>query len=502
MTMPSSINIETIKESSSTQYKIDLTNIATDQQKLNDIITEPAEIDPKLIYTQAVTFSSDQSLALVPDLETFPYSDVSTDPRLYTRRIEQNLDEGVRFVQNCLQMRQYYAELGKLRSDTRFKAEEFFRLDAVHIEEVAAGLYELPWKEASNDSGALQDAVAQTVAQQAVIDEMMQTGSTSKKYSGILSDTSVIEFIGKSAQLARDSSGNNPLEVYKGTTETATYRSNLENATWVQALAAIESSLAQLRGKLSTAQQKADYLRKDIGFRSHRAAISRYLAYLQMAEHCRANSVINYAERLERQRELFKSNLVGLIQRVNALVGGLKDIYGVDIPLNPPARGRILDDLSVWIVNVQEEVAKVKRTHRLSITSMWTNSVITVTPRSSAARLDTFSVDIEVDMSDLPAANSMLRGVAFEFLGQQTKPLVLNVLPPQGAYDAVNRGGNADTLRFGRVGPFSPAADPKPQHADVFWNGAPAGVWRIGGTFDQNAGPLEAIVMHLWVASV
>lgn len=494
------IEIEAIKANAASQYGVDLASASNDEVRLKALVSAPTEIDSAQIYGGSATFSFEKSLAFVPDLETFAFSDVGPDDRLYSRRIEQNLDEAIRYVQNCLQLRKDYAETAKLRNDTRFKSEEFFRLDSVHLEEVAAGLYKLPWMEAADDNSALQEAVAQTAAQQNTLEEMLQAGAAGKRYSAILSDPSVNDFIAKSAQLARDSAGNNPLEVSKGAVSTTTYRTNLEYATWIQALAAIKANISQLRGKLSTAQRKEVYLRKDEGFRAHRAAISRYLAYLQVGEHCRQNSVINYAERLERQGDLFKSNLVGLIQRTNALMAGIRERYDIDIPLSPPETGQILDRISVWLADVQNEVSKVKRTHRLSIVSVWTASPIKTVPRADGESFDIFEADIAVAEAAMPP-KSMLRGVAFEYLGQQSRPLGLKVLPPQSAYDAARKNGDTDKLMFGRVCQFSPAAEVKPQHVDVFWNGSAPGVWQIEGTFDRNAGALDAVVMHLWIAS-
>jgi hypothetical protein len=310
--MPSPAEVERIKLATAQYYRIDLDLISKDDQQLKNIINAQATINSSQIYGEATTITDSGPTAFVPDLETFSYTDVTGDPRLSPRCIEQNLDEALRYVETCLQQRQYYAETAKLRNDTRFKSEEFIRLDLVHQDEVDAGLYKLPWMEAADDNTALQESVAQTATQQSVLDDMMQAGASGKSYSAILSNASVSDYIQKSAQLAKDSAGENKLAVFDGSTATTAYRANLEYATWIQALASIKANLPQLKGKLATAQRKEEYLRKDEGFRSHRAAISRHLAYLQLEEHSRPNSAINYAERLDRQRDLFTSNLRAL----------------------------------------------------------------------------------------------------------------------------------------------------------------------------------------------
>jgi hypothetical protein len=477
--------IETIKADVASRYEIDLGSISEDDKQLKALINAPTLINSDQIYGDAITVTANGPSGLVPDLETFPYADITADPRLYTKRVEQNLDEAIRYLQTCLQLRQQYAETAKLRNDTRFKGEEFFRLDAVHRKEVAAGLYKLPWMEASDERTALEEAVSQTVAQQGILDDMTSADATGNKYSAVLSDKLVNEYVQNSALLARNSASEHKPEVQNGADATARYRTKLEYATWVQTLAAVKANIPQLRGKLTTAQRKEVFLHKDEAFRAHRASISTQLAYLQLKEHCRPNSAINYAERLERQGDLFKPNLVALIQRVVAVSTGLKDNYGVDVPLSVPVRGQILDRLSVWLTDVQNELSKAKRDHRLTVSSVWSTAPIKVTPHREGAPWDHFEIDLVVDTKALPSAKVLLRGVAFEYLGDQQRPISLNVVPPKGAHISTALSGEPDALGFGRVFPISPAVDLKPQHPDALWNGSAIGPWKVQGLFDR-----------------
>jgi hypothetical protein len=407
--------------------------------------------------------------------------------------VEHNLEEAIRYSQNCLQIRQQYSETAKLRNDTRFKGEEFIRLDEVHLQEVDAGLYRLPWQEAADERTALEFAVSFARTQQAITEES----------SAVLSNDRVSEYIRDTAKLATDSiniAGRQDL-IKDGTTKTTQYRTGLEYAAWLQTSAAVKGSAAQLRGKLSTAQRKEAYLRKDEGFRAHRAAISRQLALLQIREHCRPDSVLNYNERLTQQKSLFDANLQCLIERVIALKPGLKDSYDIEVTLEAPRTGSILDTLSVWLVKVQSELSKYKRTQRLAVYSIWSGA-LTVVPGNAGNTADTFQADLVVDVNAVPATKSLLRGVAFEYIGQQQRPISLKVLPPQGTYIAVDRGGQPDTLQFGRVYHAAPGLELKPQHSDVFWNGSPLGTWKVEGRFNQTAGVINGLVMHLWLASL
>jgi len=367
------------------------------------------------------------------------------------------------------------------------------------LEEVAAGLYTLPWQEAKNEQAALTEAVKQSGDQKAALEEMFASPNTANRYSSLLSDTGINNYIASSAQLAKDSTGQLKPQVSSGTNVTTTYRINLDYATWVQALATINVSAPQLKGRLETADAKEAYLRKDIVFRSHRAAISRQLVYLQLQEQCRPNSIINYSERLERQRDLFGANLIALIQRAKMISEALKKYYNIDVALDPPPTGQILDRISVWLVGVQDELARFKRGNRLFLRSVWNNGTLSQLARTSTDVADKFQATVVVDNSVLSEKGVLLRGVALEFIGQNNRPVSLEVRAPSGAY--VARGDN-DALSFGRVCQYSPSADPKPQYPDVLWNGAPFGEWTIVGSFDAAVGSVDALVMHLWLVAI
>jgi hypothetical protein len=500
--MPSPTEIEKIRTDLATDYAIDLAGIYSDVNNLGKIIVDKTKpISSMEIYGGSATYTSNASSAFVPDLETLKYSDISPDQRLYSRRVEQNLEEALRYSQSCLQIRQEYGEIAKLRNDTRFKGEEFIRLDLVHNQEVAAGLYQLPWQEARDEQIALESTIPEVSAQQTIIQEMMQSGAGGNKYSSVLSDASVQAYIDSAAQLAKNSASFNKSEIHDGTAATTNYRTKIEFATWLQTLASLKGNLPQLNGRLSTAKRKEDYLRQDVGFRSHRAAISRHLAYLQVREHCRDNSPLNYNERLTSEKVLFESNLRCLIERVKSLQPGLKDNYSIDLPLADPETGKILDEVSPWLIRVQNELTKYKRGQRLFVQSIWSDK-ITITSRGGGRPLESFDFSLPVDTTGMLAEKPLLRGVAFEYSGSYNRPLMLQVLPPAAAYIPTDRAGRPDTLQFGRVFPITPALDIKPQHPDVFWNGAPSGDWKIQGMFDQSVGNIDSFVMHIWLAAL
>jgi len=407
------------------------------------------------------------------------------------------LDEAIKYCQSCLQIREQYGEAARLRNDTRFKGEEFARLDAVHLQEIEAGIYSLPWEEAANETAGLKTALTEAELQQKTIEEMKTDGELDKEkiHFAVLSKAKIEDSITKSAFITRQLATTKD-KVEEAAKVTGTYRSGIEVATWIENLAAAKSSVAQLGARLKIAQRKEEYFRKDEGFKSQRAAISRQLAWLQISEHCRQGSELNYDEKLQNLKALFGANRRHLVERVIVLAVGLKESYGLDLPLDAPSTGSILDHVSVWLVSVQDELSKFKRAQRLTIVSKW-GVGIALGPKNDSG-LSAFNVEFIVDKVDLPSGNALLRGVAFEYEGKNQRPITFKVLPPQNA----SVGSRPHPVLFGRVCPLAPNRELMPQHADFFWNGSAIGTWSVDGIVDTSAGPIDNAVMHMWVVSV
>ena len=369
-------------------------------------------------------------------------------------------------------------------------------LDEVHKQEIDAGLYKLPWQEAADEKTGFETAVAQAQIQQGIPTEMMQAGTGGNKYSALLSDTAIKSNVTSNAYIVQNVANTNKDKVGTEATATSQYRSGIEMATWLETLAAAKSNLAQLNAQLSVATRKEQYFRKDEGFRTARDEISRQIAWLQIQEHCRAGSILNYDEKLARLKNLFDQNLQCVIERVQPLVQGLSDYYKINISFDNPPIGSILDDVSVWLVQVQNELAKYMRAKRLTTYSKWSGPVSTSGEKSGDG-FNSFSANFDLATGDEPSANVLLRGIAFEYVGQNVRPVTLKVVPPANAWS----GSLSNSMIFGRVYPINPNPDLKPQHSNILWNGSVIGTWNVNGVFELAAGSIDKIVMHFWVLS-
>jgi hypothetical protein len=366
------------------------------------------------------------------------------------------------------------------------------RLDAVHLHEVDEGLYKLPWQEAADEAEGLEVALAQAKVQQSIPDAMTGDVGSGQKYASLLSDQEMSNQIKQNAFITRNIANTLKDPVEQTALLTAAYRTYMEYATWQETLANAKSTVAQLNAKLKIAKRKEEYLRKDEGFKLQRAFISRQLAWLQISEHCRSGSELNYDERLRATKSLFDQNLRPLIERAVVVNDGLKQIYGIELPLGGIATGGILDQVSAWLVKASDAMAMWKRTQRLTIVQIGSTDKVTIAPDGRA-----FETTFTVNDLNLPSSDALLRGMNLEFIGDSRVPISVSVIPPAG----VVLGGNTAPLRLGRVCPVAPSLELRPQHADLLWNGSPKGDWKVTGGLTSNRGSVDQIIMYLWVVS-
>jgi hypothetical protein len=501
--MPTQPEIDALKQKFGTSYKINVAGIAADAVTLSNLVTSATPPSATSIYSTSIsTFST----SLIDELEQFDFDSIEEDSNIRDRSIEQNVDEAGKYVQACSALRSEYIGLAKLFLDTRLKSEEFFRLDTIHQQEVAAGLYSLPYDEASDDVSSLQATLAESALQKDVIDTMYNASApspTAPKYTGALSKTQVDAYTDQAGSVALLAATQNGPAIQTGTTQLSVYRSKIEDASWQYSLRANTANTAQLGGRLSTAQRKQQYLQKDIGFRSTRAAVSRQLAYVQLGENIRPNAPLNYSERLTPTQRLFDLSLRKLIQRVLPLRKGLKEIYGINVSWASPQRGQILDEVGRWLILAQDELGKFHRRQRVSIFTVWLSQSLLRQNRKfpdAVARPEGFRLDLNFEPDDSQSQRGLLRGVAFEYLGNGKRPIRLTAVPPIGATANLSNIGRQIPLIFGRVLSLAPGLDIRPQYSDLLWNGNPYGSWRVSCDGDLSRYGIEDIAMHVWLA--
>lgn len=486
MTAPTEIN--SIKSSFAKCYDLDLPMIDRDVAALTRALQKSDSIELQRACSTSVV-----NKAYVPDLDTLAYATVMPDARLSDRHVEANLDEAMKLLQSCLLLRSQYGEQARHRNETRFKGEEFVRLDAVHMQEVDAGLYKLPWQEAATERKGLEDALAHAHKQRAIPQEMLQGTQGASRYSAVLSDAAVVDHVAKTAFITKNVANTHKDQVGQVATQTTQYRSAIELAAWHGTLANAEGTIAQLTAKLDIVRRKEAYLSQDEIFRLHRAQISRHLAWQQISEHCRPASELNYDERLKAVKASFDTNAKALAERIRLVDTGMRHLYGNDLPFGVPAQGRFLDEAAVWIARASDELAKWRRTQRLSLVSVSSRAVM-----ASTATNGSFTTEFVVDEAAMPDRPALVRGANLEFVGGGSGPISVALTAPCPLTPTV---GAQRALVFGRVCHVAPGLDLRPHHSDLLWNGDPCGIWKAVGSADPAIATPTGLVLYLWISS-
>jgi hypothetical protein len=473
-------------------YGVDPNQLRNDSAAVSQAAHRAGGLTPQLIgQTRFGTLGA----PLVENIEDLDFSQYQLNTDLRDRLVEQNLDDATKCIQACLALRKEYQEIAKLYIDTRLKSEEFFRLDDIHQQEIAAGAYELPHSEALNEKNSVAKAVQELVAQGQIYAGLK---------AGALSDPSVAAYVAQSSDLAGATTNVDAATARDRAGKIAQYRAGIDIASWDFSNRTSTSNAAQLQGRLDTATAKEAYLLQDVAFRTARAAVSRELAYSQLFENVRPGSIVNYAERLFVTKKLFRDYMERLVPRVLALRTGVHALYGIDTTLNPlPVKDSVLDSVAAWLANIQDKVSIYKRRERTFVFSVWLRRALggNIGPIARPG-----GASIQVSTAYTLGQSGLLRGVGFEYASSQSnpkRPITVSASVPLTVTNNL-AGGNQPgptSLTFGRVLPTINSEDLRPQHSDIVWNGSPYGTWTLNlGPDDYSAGGVDDLVMYLWLA--
>lgn len=452
-------------------YQINIDSIQSDAQVIAS--RAPGKMMPELISGTSIAKTIGAN-GIIPPLEE---TSAAYTTQGNIRHIEHQFDELVKLVEACRLFRREYAEYAKLYLETRLGLEEFFRIDAIHQLEVAAGAYEVPWKEAEGQLRSTSERLAYERLNEANLLELFSAGQP-------LDQASVEAFVARNGEAARQSSDREPARA--PTADVARYRMDLERRQWGRTLEDTQTEVKSLSIVEEAIRFKAAYLSKDVNFRQARAAIARDLSYTKRAHHIAPGGPLNYAERIAATRELFNRYLICAVDRALSVADGARQIYGLPVERPKLEDFEVLDSLSSWVQSTQELLSRRRRRERIATIGI-----------SIADRFDKFrsrledGVSMELIAPDvLNLGNARLRGVAVDLITNDTSALTsISVTPP----------GEIKALPFGRV--MASRDGPIPQFAESVWNNPVLGTWAIRARAKLGLG-ITDVLLTLWVAYV
>ena len=141
---------ETLRSRLANDYQINLPMVKSDISAAERLIKTP-DLSFRIMDGLGVSPMASQDEKLVPDLEDLPFDQLKADPQLPIKQIEQNFEEGLKYLRDCSILRSRYTEVAKDYVDTKLKIEEFWRLDEIHKLEEQNGVYEVALHDAEDE---------------------------------------------------------------------------------------------------------------------------------------------------------------------------------------------------------------------------------------------------------------------------------------------------------------------------------------------------------------
>lgn len=479
--MAESISIDAIQLDVAATFGLDPDDIRVNAGLVADRISQNNKESASSIYESVL---SGLPIRMVPDIEEVAFSDVVSDDRIRRRLIEKNLDSANKYLAQCLSLRNMYYETSKLYVDAALKSLEFWLLDEIHKLEVRARVYELPYDEAIAELRGAESSLEELNKQQKIYADLIASRGKNPPYQGLLSEKVIVSTAdaeGTAAQIQEDNvaKADKLIAAHK---EMANRRLRMETASWDFGVRSVAAISQDTRGRIGRLTRRVAFTEKDIKFRASRAEVSRNVAWLQLWEHSRNGSPLNYKERLDGIRQKFNQSAQLLILHTRALQDAPRDLYGIELEFSEPPRGGLVDGLWKWLTQMQEQIGIFHQRQRVA------------NCRIEVPIIDSKSGAYNVTLEDTSGAMGVMRGVALEYFGSITTPISVSILPPVGGVP-----DQPAEILAGRVLPYGPGLELRPQYIEQTWNGRPYGDWRVALLGDLQPDSIRSVAIYIWL---
>jgi len=491
--MARALNLADLKQRLGSAYRVQIRRSEIDAQQLS-----PAA--PGTVNAADVVSSSElreEDAPLIPSLEETRFNDVQEDEEIDIRYIERNLLNSQQLISLCDRLRTEYYELSKSYVEIQLRAEEFVRLDGVHLLEVGAGIYELSKRELEPEQKGLAAAKDSFGRQHRQINDLLKNervvigqdtpGPIIADPSGLLGSPQKERIALDQAELTEYQAISRQAECKERALRVATYRSEVEAYSWSYTETAVQTAERQLDARLDALGPRMEWAEKDILFRSKRAAIARDTGYSQLREHLRPGSPINFSQRMDKLRESYNRTLVQLCQTVKATQAGLSTLYDIESEIPLHDEEFLTPAISEWFRDTCTALDYSNRKERTWHQSINLSELMS---NSSHGLRDLKAGEIfEFSFPEGLAPNgALLRGIALEAVGDQSACYRAELVPPTGP----------SPLSFGRILSTMAAEPIKIEYTEVLWNRTSSGSWKIRNL--QGVGQLEGLRLTLQLA--
>jgi hypothetical protein len=390
--------------------------------------------DTAAIKARAIELYGIPAAGLAPILpieSSFKFSPLDTDAEFQPLHVEGLLEQASRLLERCTTIRAEYERLQLDKWKLQVELDRFFRLQAIHDRERAAGLDTLAYERAVFEAGAeksIEDNHRNSDAQfKALLDDLLASG-----FNRRLAAHELTAWLSAYPLKDRDLTGDDASYTFDGARKSKpehlfeAARMEADQAAWEQAY----TLLAQRFG--ATAESEAGRLRSesyhrlsqwsmaDIAFRGERAQVESDAGWERVYQGQSPRGVLNYGERIAALESLFAHDFREALARLTAARRGLKDLYDFTPAFPQEGSPGYLDGVGLWARNAMHRIEQIAQSDQCYVLALSVKDLAKSRWEAGRAASEwTFDVPSEL----FPGQSHVrLRGVSMAVVGQKAEP--------------------------------------------------------------------------------
>ncbi|MCP5007752.1 MAG: hypothetical protein GY941_28020 [Planctomycetes bacterium] len=307
----------------------------------------------------------------------FTFESQESDGDLRSFQVELLLNDAADLIERAMTHRIRWQEKAERAANVRLEILEYLMNDAIHQDEIEAGIYTQPYKRSVSESNALDVRKKGSHDVSALIKSYLDNNlslDAINKQSGNVQLLAQLPYYpshetpyaNKALNVVWDQRlGNFAEHAKKAAFEQSSYDMHAKRyALYTEKYKHdIESNIAKEQDKVSV--QQKEWTKKDIEFKRRRAQAAREIGGLKIRLATEPGGSLNYVEQLNQIRLQFERDFRCALARIKVAYAGLRFIYGYKNDLSeslacqlnvthvkgagPPASHSLLDDGFVWV---------------------------------------------------------------------------------------------------------------------------------------------------------
>lgn len=331
--------------------------------------------------------------------EGYKFTEDASDGDLLYHHVEYLLQQIEMLLERCITDRNEWNEKYSKAFQIQADITEFFKLDAIHDDEIKAGYYVVPYFEAladyndniihqmaaSNQAGA-QQSLLNTFYSDGNIVSVMQAAASLAWLSYL--PTRITNNMGNQTKYTAMEMINQPSEAiaYNLTTRTFALNAQAQKAQLQQQLTMYQANAAAGTSKTFAAYNKLQFEQQNMDFKRRRAETARDQLFDKMNALTTSGGALNYPEQMNQIMKRFNRDFRDAVAEIYVCSIGLTTIFGCPVALPQSLvdayaqkqldGSAVLDDAIVWTRNASSWLGRFSRVDQQYVMSLSLKQVL------------------------------------------------------------------------------------------------------------------------------